>query len=189
MGQPGEALRKGDLRQFGTYEVFVQPREGKPFQHEGIVHAPNIEMAFVLAKEAFTRRFTCNSLCVTDTRQVFASPLTDRGENAYALVKEKGEGTGQKESYEVYHLLKRGKQHVHAGSVQAQGPQQAMFEAKKLFGDSVVLNIWVVRTADIRFTTPEEKDLWSTLPEKKFRDAGAYKGGDKLQAFLDRTRS
>ena len=46
------AQPKVPLDQFGTFEVFVEPKEGKPFQHEGIVHAPNLEMAYVLAKEA-----------------------------------------------------------------------------------------------------------------------------------------
>ena len=35
----------------------------------------------------------------------------------------------------------------------------------------------------------EEKDLWKTLPEKKFRDAADYKGGEKLKAFLERNQS
>ena len=86
VGQPFEVSTKAPLDQFGTFEVFVEPRESKPFQHEGIVHAPNIELAFVLAKEAFTRRFTCTSLCVTDTRHVFVSPLTENGQNAYDLI-------------------------------------------------------------------------------------------------------
>ena len=68
---------KEPLDQFGTFEVFVEPKEGKPFQHEGIVHAPNLEMAYVLAKEAFTRRFTCTSLYVVDTRDVYVSPITE----------------------------------------------------------------------------------------------------------------
>lgn len=189
MGQPGEAISMDDLGQFATYEVFVQPREEKPFQHEGIVHAPNTELAFILAKETFTRRFTCSSLCIVDTRQVFVSPLTDGGKNAYDLIDENVEPSGQKESYEVYHLLKRGKQHRHVGVVQARGPQQALVEAKRSFGTTVVLNIWVVRTADIRFTRPDEKDLWITLPEKTFRDAAAYKGGDKLKKLLERPKS
>ena len=41
----------------------------------------------------------------------------------------------------------------------------------------------------IRFTTPEEKDLWITLPEKKFRDASNYKGGDKLKGFLEKRKA
>jgi tetratricopeptide (TPR) repeat protein len=59
MGKSGEIQPKAPMDQFGTFEVFVQPKEGKPFEHEGIVHAPNLEMAFVLAKEGFTRRFLC----------------------------------------------------------------------------------------------------------------------------------
>jgi ring-1,2-phenylacetyl-CoA epoxidase subunit PaaB len=189
IGQPGQILPKAQLDQFGTFEVFVQPKEGKPFQHEGIVHAPNLEMAFVLAKEAFTRRFTCVSLYVTDTRNVYVSPMTDGTVNAYEFVNETPPQSGDKTSYEIYHLLKRGKQHQHVGTVQAVTPQESMSEAKKLFkNDKVVYNIWAIRTSDIRFTNPEEKELWLTLPEKKFRDASDYKGGDKLKEFLEKAK-
>jgi len=189
IGQPGQILPKATLDQFGTFEVFVQPKEGKPFQHEGIVHAPNLEMGFVLAKEAFTRRFTCVSLYVTDTRNVYVSAMTDGAKSAYDFVHDLSQQSGEKTSYEIYHLLKRGKQHVHAGTVQAISPQDAMLEAKKsLQHDKVAYNIWAIRTNDIRFTTPEEKELWLTLPEKKFRDAADYKGGDKLKEFLERTK-
>lgn len=189
IGEPGPILPKAPLDQFGTYEVFVQPKEGKAFQHEGIVHAPNLEMAFVLAKEAFTRRFTCISLYVTDTRNVYASPMTEGTMNAYELVNEVPSQAGEKVSYEIYHLLKRGKQHGNAGTVQAATPQEAMSEAKKKFlNDKIVYNIWAIRTRDIRFTSPEEKELWLTLPEKKFRDASDYKGGDKLKEFLAKAK-
>lgn len=190
VGVPGQILPKAQLDQFGTFEVFVQPKEGKAFQHEGIVHAPNLEMAFVLAKEAFTRRFSCTSLYVTDTRNVYVSPMTDGTVNAYEFVNDVPSQPGDKTSFEVYHLLKRGKQHLHIGTVQAVTPQEAMAEAKKVFKtDKIVYNVWAIRTTDIRFTTPEEKELWLTLPEKKFRDASDYKGGDKLKEFLERTRS
>lgn len=190
IGQPGQILPKAPLDQFETFEVFVQAKEGKPFQHEGIVHAPNLEMAFVLAKEAFTRRFTCVSLYVTDTRNVYVSPMTDGTLNAYEFVNETPVQSGDKISYEIYHLLKRGKQHQHVGTVQAVTPPEAMSEAKKLLfkNEKVVYNIWAIRTGDIRFTRPEEKELWLTLPEKKFRDASDYKGGDKLKEFLEKAK-
>lgn len=174
------------MDQFGTWEVFVQALAGKPFVHEGIVHAPNAEMAFVFAKETFTRRFTCISLCVAETRHVFVSPFTEGEEDAYDLLNESAEGSGTPAPYEIFHLLKRGKQHVHAGTVTASGPQQAMALAKKKFGEKPVRNVWALRTADIRFTGREEEDLWQTLPDKKFREAIAYKGGDKLKEFLAR---
>jgi ring-1,2-phenylacetyl-CoA epoxidase subunit PaaB len=188
IGEPGKIQPKALLDQFGTFEVFVQPKEGKPFQHEGIVHSPNLEMAFVLAKEAFTRRFTCVSLYVTDTRNVYVSPLTEGNQNAYELIHDVPVQTGEKASYEIYHLLKRGKQHQYIGTVQAATPQEAMAEAKKVFmNDKMTYNVWAIRTSDIRYTTPDEKELWLTLPEKKFRDASDYKGGDKLKEFLERS--
>lgn len=189
VGQPGAILPKAPLDQFGTFEVFVQPKEGKAFQHEGIVHAPNLELAFVLAKETFTRRFTCSSLSIVDTRHVFVSPFTEGGQNAYDLISNDDEGSDGKEAYEIYHLLKRGKQHIHMGTVHTSNPRHAMTSAKKQFGGKPVFNVWVVRSADIRFTTEEERDLWLTLPEKKFRDAAEYKGGEKLKNFLERTQS
>ncbi len=186
---PSLIAPKAPLDQFGTFEVFVQPKEGKPFQHEGIVHAPNIEMAFVLAKEAFTRRFLCTSLCVVDTRNVYVSPMTEGAQSAYDILGEHLSTSADAATYEIYHLLKRGKQHIHAGSVSAPSAAEAMHVARELLGQGkLVFNIWAIRTSDIRFTTSEERDLWSTLPEKKFRDASDYKGGDKLKQFLERQK-
>lgn len=188
IGQPGLVETKAPLDQFGTFEVFVQPKEGRPFQHEGIVHAPNLEMAFVLAKEAFTRRFTCISLFVVDTRQVYVSPMTDGNTSVFEYIHELPDQPGEKEEYEIYQLVKRGKQHVHLGIVHGANPQEAMSEARKNFmSEKTIYNIWAIRTSAIRYTKPEEKELWLTLPEKKFRDASDYKGGDKLKDFLART--
>ena len=187
VGEPGVVQPKVALDQFGSFEVFVQPREGKPFQHEGIVHSPNIELAYVLAKETFTRRFTCTSLYVVETRNVFVSPLTDGNRNVYDLIAAVP-ASGEKEDYEVYHLQKRGKQHVHVGSVEAGSPEEAMSRAKLAFNAKEIYNVWTIRHSDIRFTKPEELDLWTTLPEKRFRDAADYKGGDKLKNFLEKRR-
>jgi ring-1,2-phenylacetyl-CoA epoxidase subunit PaaB len=189
IGVPGQIEPKAPLDQFGTFEVFVQPRDGKPFQHEGIVHAPNLEMAYVLAKETFTRRFVCTSLYTVDTRHVYVSPMTEGDVDAYSMIPDVSAQPGATEQYEIYHLVKRGKQHVHAGTVVAANPQEAMALAKnQVKRDKLVYNIWAIRTVDIRFTTAEEKDLWITLPDKKYRDAADYKGGDKLKEFLDRQK-
>ena len=186
IGEVGKINPKAPLDQFGTFEVFVQPKEGKPFQHEGIVHAPNLELAYVLAKETFTRRFTCLSLYVVDTREVFVSPLTEGNQNAYDLIPEILREQGEKATYEIYQLQKRGKQHVHGGTVVASTAQEAMSIARlQLKTEKVIYNVWAIRSSAIRYTSPEENDLWLTLPEKKFRDAGEYRGGEKLKVFLE----
>jgi ring-1,2-phenylacetyl-CoA epoxidase subunit PaaB len=178
--------RKPHFDQLATYEVFVQAKEGKPFQHEGIVHASDLEMAFILAKESLTRRFTCLSLFVTDTRHVIMSATTEGDTNAYDTIKDSSPTGYTTKQFEVFHLPKRGKQHLHAGSVEAPSIEEAFAAAKKKFGSVKVFNVWVVPTEKIRFTTDEEKDLWKTLPDKKFRDAADYKGGDKLKEILSR---
>ncbi len=179
--------RKAPLDQFGTYEVFVQPKEGKPFQHEGIVHAPNLELAFLLAKETLTRRFTCSSIFVTDTRNVFVSPTTENDQNVYDLIPPAGPARGNARPYEIFHLFKRGKQHVHAGQVAATSPQEAMWiGGQSLRAGKMIYNVWAAPTDTFRFTRDEERDLWLTLPEKKFRDAADYKAGDKLKTFLEK---
>jgi len=179
---------KVPLDQFGTFQVFVQPKANKPFQHEGIVHAPNLEMAYVLAKEAFTRRFTCVSIYVAETRNIHVSVLTEGDDDAYDHVSEAAQ-EGKKASYEIFHMFKRGKQHQHVGTVEATNPNEALWLAsKQLRTEKQVFNIWAIRTSDIRFTNQEDLDLWLTLPEKKFRDAAAYKGGEKLKTFLDASK-
>ena len=186
--QVGEVKAKKPLDQFGTFEVFVQPKEGKPFQHEGCVHAPNLEMAYVLAKETFTRRFTCTSIYVVDTRDVFVSPTTEGNQSAYDLIKPNSTSS-PKRTFEIYQLAKRGKQHLNAGNVEASSPVEAMLIAKDIFGSGkTVYTVWAIEKNKIRFTSEEEKDLWITLPEKKFRDASDYKGGDKLKEFLERVK-
>jgi ring-1,2-phenylacetyl-CoA epoxidase subunit PaaB len=182
---------KGPLDQFGTFEVFVEPKTGKPFQHEGAVHAPNLEMAFVLAKETFTRRFTCSALWVVDTREVFVSPITEGSVSVFSLSDQVPASLEEeRQDYEIFLLFKRGKQHLHGGVVEATSPVEAMKQASDQFqSDKVVFNIWAIPSASIRKTSDEERDLWITLPEKKFRDASDYKGGDKLKAFIERTKS
>lgn len=174
--------------QLATFQVFVQPSAGKPFQHEGIVHAPHIDMAFILAKETFTRRFTCVSLCVASTADIYSSVTTEADHNVYDHVPEEPpQSDAQLVSFEIFQLHKRGKQHLHAGQVQASSPIHALHLAAVSFRtEKVIYNVWAIRTIHIRFTSDEEQDLWTTLPDKKFRDAANYKGGDKLKNFLER---
>jgi ring-1,2-phenylacetyl-CoA epoxidase subunit PaaB len=181
-------ISKAPLDQFGTFEVFVQPKEGKPFQHEGAVHAPTLEFAFMLAKETFTRRFTCSALCVAETQRIAVSVTTEGDANVYDVIyAEPNIDSTAMSSFEVYHLPKRGKQHIHLGQVMASSPEEAMARSKSLLPpNKIAYNLWTIKTSDLRYSTQEESDLWLTLPEKKFRDASDYKGGDKLKEFLER---
>lgn len=60
-----------------TYEVFHQKKSGTQHSHAGIVHAPNAEMAMVLAKEQYARRGQTNSLWVVKSSEIFTTSAED----------------------------------------------------------------------------------------------------------------
>lgn len=60
------------------YEVFVQERRGQPHEHVGAVHAPDPEMALVLAKEQFGRRGRVVQIWVAPQRCIAETPIEDQ---------------------------------------------------------------------------------------------------------------
>lgn len=61
------------LDQWQTFEVFVQTKKGQHHNHVGSLHAPNHEMAYILAKEQYGRRSKIVNLWVVKTADVFTS--------------------------------------------------------------------------------------------------------------------
>lgn len=185
-GAGSQLQAKAPLDQLGTFEVFLQLKEGKPFEHAGIVHAPNKDLAFVMAKEQFSRRYTCTGLAVTDTREITLSPFSEGDQSAYELIRV-NKKEGAKTTFQVFHLMKRGKQHVFAANIEAVDVEDCFARAKEQFAaGKPVYNIWVVKLEDMLYSTEEDKIIWDTLPEKKFRDAADYKAGDKIKEFKER---
>lgn len=67
----------GEQEHWPTYEVFVQKKRGDQHVHTGIVHAPNGELALVLAKEQYARRGYCVNVWVVASVSVFATEYVD----------------------------------------------------------------------------------------------------------------
>jgi ring-1,2-phenylacetyl-CoA epoxidase subunit PaaB len=68
---------KPELDQFQTFEVFHQGKSGAHHVHVGSVHAPNRELALLLAKEQYGRRGQTVNLWVVNTRDVFTMAADD----------------------------------------------------------------------------------------------------------------
>jgi ring-1,2-phenylacetyl-CoA epoxidase subunit PaaB len=109
------SVDKKDQDQLTTYEVFLVPKEGKPLESVGIVHADDHDMAFVFAKEAFSRRFTCVGMAVCRSKDVWVSEVTEGEESAFDFIESLDDKTeGDLEQCEVFLMDKRGKQHKYA---------------------------------------------------------------------------
>ncbi|WP_439881932.1 phenylacetic acid degradation b [Pontibacter sp. MBLB2868] len=183
---------KPELDQFETYEAFHQKKEGAAHTYVGPVHAPNEDVAFLFAKEQYSRRFPCVGLWITRTENIQVTPYGNDGENLYDTlnIEAPAESTEQIEPYEIFHLKKRGKAHVHAGRVMAPSYLEALQEAKKAFGEKgPVVNIWIVKSGDVLQSAEDDKDMWTTVPEKKYREAIAYKVMDKITKFKEERKS
>lgn len=61
------------------WEVFYQPKDGKPFEHAGSVHAPDAEMALQNARDTYARRNEGVNIWVVPTDQIVASSSDDSG--------------------------------------------------------------------------------------------------------------
>ena len=93
-------------------------------------------------------------------------------------------------SFEIFHLNKRGKQHAYIGTVVATDYESALAQAKQqLDPGKPVFNAWVIKSSDILKSAEEDRDMWVTLPEKKYREAIDYKGLEKIKKFKEEQQS
>lgn len=60
-----------------VWEVFVQPKAGKPFKHAGSVHAYDKEMALENARDLYTRRNEGTAIWVVKAEDIVSSQPTD----------------------------------------------------------------------------------------------------------------
>ena len=186
LSDTSDPQEKGDLDQLETFEVFVQTKDGRPYQHEGIVHASDEDIAFIFAKEQFSRRSTCTGIKIIRTRNIFVSDLSEANSSIYESVEPPSESKGMKEQYVVFHLLKRGKQHKMAGEVSASSAVEALYKSKvELDPGTPVYNVWLAKASDILTISDDFKDIWETLPDKSFREAIAYRGAEKIKKFKE----
>lgn len=90
----------------------------------------------------------------------------------------------QWETYEVFHQKKRGDQHIHVGIVHAANPEMALLFAKEQYARrGVSVNIWVVKTAQVYSSDYADSDIFETVPEKLYREAGGYKVMEKINKY------
>jgi ring-1,2-phenylacetyl-CoA epoxidase subunit PaaB len=179
---------KNELDQLVTYEVFLQKRENTPYTYVGPVHAPDLEVAFLFAKEQYSRRATCFGLWVVKTQDIRVTPYVNDNESIFQALSIPATAPGASEPFEIFVLKKRGKAHTHAGTVMASDYVSALAQAKAQFADQgPCVNVWIVPAAKILKSTAEDIEIWKTLADKKYREPVAYKVLDKITAYKNRT--
>ncbi len=175
-----EDISKEMPDQLEPYEVFWLAKLNKPYEHAGIVHASDVEMAFLFGKEQYSRRGgTCYGIKTVASKDILASEYTDGEINAFTRLPDLG-SVSYPAKFEVYMLKKRGKQHTYLATVEAATAPE-LKDSLMALQTTPCFNLWLVPYAVLH--QEEEHSIWTTLPDKGYRDAAAYKSGDKIAAF------
>ena len=66
--------------QFPQWEVFIQVKNGGPYEHAGSVHATDKNMALQNARDIYTRRNEGRSLWVVQTDNIFSTTREEEAE-------------------------------------------------------------------------------------------------------------
>lgn len=66
--------------QFQQWEVFIQARNGAPYEHAGSLHAADKKMALQNARDIYTRRSEGRSIWVIPSTAIVSTNVNDEAE-------------------------------------------------------------------------------------------------------------
>ncbi len=162
-----DEIQFGSLPEGGwpRWEAFVRQNGGLSHVHSESVHAPDAETALLNARDTYLRRVEGVSLWVTPTDQV------TRWESDAPKEMPRDIAPGPSGLWEVFVRHRRGLTHVHAGSMAATGPYDAIAKARRVYvtrDDGV--SVWVVPASSVVATDPDQaKALFEPFADKDYR--------------------
>ncbi len=173
--------------QWRRYQVFLQEKEGDPYQDVGSVHAPDPEMALLNARDVFARRPSCTGLWVVPAEEIYSitrdqglgtsdqetsdqrSAISDQGHMDGSLVP--SHQSLVTDNYYVFMKTKHAGTQTLAGEVQAASPAEAMQVAIEQFaGEKPPLACWVFPARLVIHSLPKDIDsMFAPALDKPFR--------------------
>lgn len=150
--------------------VFQQEAKGKPFLHNGTVHAPDIEMALLNARDVFARRPEASAMWVVPAEAIYTQT---REELATGVPSH--QVTGQLTDYFVFGKFSEQAQCSRIGEVSAASPQAALAAALEKYGDQAPLWWWVFPASAVVKSGADEADsMFAPAREKTYKDQAEY---------------
>lgn len=156
--------------QWPRYEVFQQEAPDKPVLHNGSVHAPDIEMALLNARDVFARRPEASQMWV-----VPAERITSRTRQELAAGEPAPSAAGEPQTYCIFGKLAEQAQASLLGEVQAASGAAAIAAAQTEFETQNVLRWWAVPLAALLKSDPAEAGpMFAPAREKTYKDQAEY---------------
>lgn len=147
------------------WEAFVRQNGGLAHVHSESVHAADAETALLNARDTYLRRVEGVSLWVIPAAKVSEWDSDSPDQTAEDIA------PGPAALWEVFVRHRRGLAHVHAGSITATGPYDAIEKARPIYVTRAEgVNMWVAPAAYITAADPIEADaLFEPFSDKDYR--------------------
>lgn len=158
--------------QWPRFMVFQQTGQGEPVLHNGSVHAPDIEMAMLNARDVFVRRPEACELWVVPAEVIYSKT---REELSIEPPKKADQQANQLEDYYVFAKLSEQSQAELLGEVNADSAEAALQVGIGKFSGRDVLRWWVFPVAAVVKSSAKDADpMFGTARGRKFTDQAEY---------------
>jgi ring-1,2-phenylacetyl-CoA epoxidase subunit PaaB len=158
--------------QWPRFMVFQQEAEGKPFVHNGTVHAPDIDMALLNARDVFARRPLAVAMWVVPADLIFTQTREEVLKAGSLDIDIKGSAL---QDYCVFGKFEEQAQCRQVGEVQAATPLEAVRTAIAKHGEKQPLWWWVFPKHSILSSAPQDAaPMFDPAREKTFKDQAEY---------------
>ena len=169
--------------QWPRFYVFEKPVGKEAFILAGSVHAPDREMALLIARDNFARRPSRTAMWVVRDRAIHSWTLEQL---AGGFPDDPG---GAPAAYEVFAKRNHKGVHVHRGRVTAGSPAGALVQAVEAFGDGKDLVWWLVPVEAFERSGEEDQTvLYESTPGKDFRHEREYPVRTMMMALRNRKK-
>jgi ring-1,2-phenylacetyl-CoA epoxidase subunit PaaB len=159
--------------QWPRFMVFQQEAAGKPFVHDGTMHAPDIEMALLNARDVFARRPQASAMWVVPADSIFTQT---REELSHQETRQPvDQPTSGLVDYYVFGKFEEQTQCRHVGEVQAADAAGAVQAAITKYADQNPLWWWVFPVSDVLTSRPQDASpMFEPSRAKTFKDQAEY---------------
>ena len=158
--------------QWPSFQVFEQPRPDAPYQNAGTLHAPDAEMALMMARDLFVRRPTCIGLWVVPKAQVFARSAEQLADPEWRSGAPSSPAGG---TFRVFQKTAAAGTHHFVGMIEGAGPADALERALVELAEPRALVWWVVPTDAFTESSSGDADsMFAPARDKTYRDQAEY---------------
>ena len=156
--------------QWPRFMVFQQAAEGAPVLHNGTVHAPDLEMALLNARDVFARRPEAVTLWVVPAQAIYTQTREE-----LAARQSVDQASREHADYYVFGKFEQQAQCRQIGEVSAGSPRAAMQAAVTRYADKQPLWWWVFPKAAALSSKPQDREpMFAPAREKTFKDQAEY---------------